>query len=61
MPIVRIEMLSGRSAEQKARLAEAITRALVDIAKARPEDTNIVFTDVARSDWAFAGRLLSEG
>jgi len=60
MPIIRVEMLKGRSAEQKAKLAEAITRAMVEIAKARPEDTNIVFADVERGDWAFAGKLLSE-
>ena len=50
MPIVRIEMLTGRSPEQKAQLAEAITRAMTDIAKAKPEDTNIVFQDVERGD-----------
>jgi len=60
MPIVRIEMLTGRSAEQKAQLAEAITRAMIDIAKAKPEDTNIVFQDVERGDWAVAGRLMSQ-
>ena len=30
MPFVRIEMLSGRSTEQKTRLAVAITKAMVD-------------------------------
>jgi 4-oxalocrotonate tautomerase len=60
MPIVRIEMLSGRNAAQKARLAEAITKAMVEIAKAKPEDTNIVFADVSRADWAVAGKLISD-
>jgi 4-oxalocrotonate tautomerase len=60
MPIVRVEMLKGRSKEQKARLAEAITKAMVDIAKAKPEATSIVFCDVERSDWAEAGKLMSE-
>jgi 4-oxalocrotonate tautomerase family enzyme len=41
MPFVRIEMLSGRSTEQKARLADAITKAMVDIANATSEDTKI--------------------
>jgi len=61
MPFVRIEMLSGRSTEQKARLADAITKAMVDIAKAKAEDTNIVFVDVARDDWAVAGKLIVDG
>jgi 4-oxalocrotonate tautomerase len=60
MPILRVEMLAGRSAEQKARLAEALTKAMVEIAKAKPEETAIVFTDVARENWAHAGKLLSQ-
>jgi len=59
MPIIRIEMLRGRSADQKARLAEAITRAMTEIAQARPEDTNIVFQEIETTDWAVGGRLLS--
>jgi 4-oxalocrotonate tautomerase len=60
MPIVRVEMLKGRSKEQKAKLAEVITQAMVDIAKAKPEATSIVFHDVERSDWAEAGKLVSD-
>jgi 4-oxalocrotonate tautomerase len=60
MPIVRVEMLKGRSKEQKAKLAEVITKAMVDIANAKPEATSIVFYDVERSDWAEAGKLVSD-
>ena len=60
MPIVRIEMLKGRTKEQKAKLAEAITKVVVDIAKAKPEATSVVFYDVERSDWAEAGKLVSD-
>ena len=60
MPIVRISMWPGRTKEQKAELAKAITESIADIAKAPPEATIIVFEDVAKDDWAEAGVLASD-
>lgn len=60
MPIVRVEMWSGRTHEQKQKLAKAITDAVVDIAKTTPEATIIVFDDVAKENWAQSGVLASD-
>jgi len=60
MPIVRVEMWSGRTREQKAELARAITEAVARIAKTTPEATHIIFTDVPKEDWAVAGVLSSD-
>lgn len=60
MPVVTIQLLSGRSKEQKAKLAQAVTDAIVDIAKAKPEGVQVIFSDVEREDWASAGALLSD-
>ena len=60
MPVVRVEMVSGRSREQKKELAEAFTREMARIAKCGPEHIQIVFTDVARADWAVGGVLNDE-
>lgn len=60
MPIVRVEMWSGRTKEQKAELAKAITEAVVRIAKTTPEATHVIFTDVSKEDWAVGGLLSSE-
>lgn len=57
MPIVRVEMWPGRTKEQKAELAKAITDAIVKIVKAPPEATTIVFEDVAKENWAIGGKL----
>jgi 4-oxalocrotonate tautomerase len=59
MPHVTIQLLEGRTTEQKAAVAKAVTEALVTLAGSKPADVNIVFVDVARDDWATAGRLLS--
>ena len=60
MPVITVEWLEGRTPQQKAELAEALTRAFVDVAKVSKEQVWIVFRDVKRSDWAMSGKLLEE-
>ncbi len=60
MPIVRVEMWPGRTHEQKAALAKAITDVVVNIAHTTPEATIVVFEDVAKENWAQAGKLASD-
>jgi len=60
MPIVRVEMWTGRSQSQKQELARAITDALVNIGQTTPEATIIVFQDVDKENWAQAGVLASD-
>ena len=43
MPIVRIEMWTGRTHAQKQELAKAITEAVCAIARTTPDATIIVF------------------
>jgi 4-oxalocrotonate tautomerase len=60
MPIVRIEMWPGRTQAQKRELARQITEVVCNVAQTTPEATIVVFQDVAKEDWAQAGRLASE-
>lgn len=60
MPIVRVEMWSGRSTAQKKELARVITDAMVNIAQTTPEATIVVFEDIPRENWAQGGKLASE-
>lgn len=60
MPIVRVEMWPGRTQAQKRELARAITEVVCNVAHTTPEATIVIFTDVAREDWAQAGRLASD-
>jgi len=60
MPIVRVEWLEGRTRKQKLKLAQAITKAFVEVTHVPEEQVWIVFRDVDRSDWAMGGKLLSE-
>lgn len=60
MPMIRVEMFEGRTHEQKQALAKELTDAFVRAAGGTPEAVQIVMTDVAKSDWAVAGKLASD-
>lgn len=60
MPIIRVEMLQGRSLEQKRELADALTRETARIARCPTDSVQIVFQDVERDNWAIGGALASE-
>ena len=52
MPHVIIKMLTGRTAEQKSRLAAAITDCVTSIAECGDEAVSIAIEDFAPDDWA---------
>jgi 4-oxalocrotonate tautomerase len=60
MPVIRIEMFEGRSVDQKRACAEAVTKAWCDTCGGTPQAVTIIFADVAKSDWASAGKLASD-
>lgn len=60
MPIVRVEMWTGRTQSQKAELARVITEAIVTIAHTTPEATTVIFEDIAKENWAVGGILASQ-
>ncbi|MHB1414076.1 MAG: tautomerase family protein [Chloroflexota bacterium] len=60
MPIIRVTWFAGRTKEQKAELAKAITEAVVRIGKTSADHTTIVFEDTAKEDWASGGVLASD-
>ncbi|WP_321954992.1 tautomerase family protein [Paraburkholderia bannensis] len=57
MPIIRLEMLTGRTHAQKAELAEVLTRETARIAKCPLADVQLVMTEVERSMWSVGGTL----
>ncbi|WP_108660263.1 tautomerase family protein [Acuticoccus kandeliae] len=60
MPYVLVQLIEGRSAEAKKKIAEDITASLETHANARPEDTYVVFQDVKADDWLIAGKTVAE-
>ncbi len=60
MPVVRVEMWTGRTHAQKQELVRVMTEAMVNIAHTTPEATIIIFEDIARENWAQSGSLASD-
>jgi len=57
MPIVQIDMLEGRTVEQKREMVAKITQVIVETAKCSAEAVNIVIRDMAPHDYGSAGKL----
>ena len=60
MPVVRVEMWTGRTHAQKQELARVITEAMVNIAHTTPEATIVIFEDIPTENWAQSGALASD-
>lgn len=56
MPIVRIELLPGRSDAVKQELAERITAAFQDVCGTDPALLEVIFQSVERGDWFVGGQ-----
>jgi 4-oxalocrotonate tautomerase len=52
MPHVIVKMQSGRSEEQKAKLAEEITKAVMSGAKCSEAAVSVSIEDIEPADWA---------
>jgi 4-oxalocrotonate tautomerase len=58
MPLVQITMLTGRNADQKRKLAQRITDAMVEEAGARREAVVVAFHEVSKESYASGGVLV---
>ena len=52
MPHVIVKMWPGKSEKQKARLAEAITRDVMDILDYGEESVSVAIEEIKARDWA---------
>jgi 4-oxalocrotonate tautomerase len=57
MPIVQIELLAGRTVDQKRVLVDGVTRAICEALGVPPESVRIILRDMRLEDFAVAGRL----
>jgi 4-oxalocrotonate tautomerase len=60
MPNVTIQWYAGRTDQQKREMVAAITEAMVRIAKTTPDQVQVVFQDVEKSNWGVKGKLASD-
>jgi len=57
MPIVQIELIEGRTVEQKRGLAEKVTKAVVEAMNCPESAVSIIIREMKRENYAQAGTL----
>jgi 4-oxalocrotonate tautomerase len=60
MPLVQITMLTGRTVDQKRKLAQRMTDVMVEEARAQREAVVVVFNEVSKESYASAGVLVAD-
>jgi len=60
MPTVRIDLLEGRTPEQKKKLGEAITEDIVRILDVDRDRVTVIFNNLARHDLVKGGLPATE-
>lgn len=60
MPLVHINLLEGRTEEQKRVAIQKVTTALNEALGAPPETIRIWFTDIPKTDFGIGGKTAKE-
>jgi len=60
MPIVNIQLIEGRTAEQKETLIKNVTDACVESVDCTPESVRILLSDVEVQDFGVAGESVAK-
>jgi 4-oxalocrotonate tautomerase len=60
MPIVRIDLLEGRTPERKADLIRRVTEAVVIALDVLPEQVRVLLSEIPPAHWAIAGETMAE-
>ncbi|HEY8190751.1 MAG TPA: 4-oxalocrotonate tautomerase [Micavibrio sp.] len=60
MPIVQIQLIEGRSIDQKRALVKKVTDAVCEAVNVKPEAVHIALTDMKKEDYADAGVLFCD-
>ena len=60
MPIIRVEMVKGRSDAQKKDLAKKLTNSFVESCGGNADSIHVIITEVEKSEWAIGSEMLSE-
>ncbi|WEG72989.1 2-hydroxymuconate tautomerase [Vagococcus intermedius] len=59
MPIVTVQLMEGRTPEQKAAMIKEITEAIVKTTGAKRENVSIIVNDMKKENYGLAGKSLA--
>ncbi|MBM3705052.1 MAG: 4-oxalocrotonate tautomerase [Actinobacteria bacterium] len=57
MPVVTVELLEGRTVQQKRDMAKRITDAVTEVTGVSPEIVEVIFHDMKKENYAIGGIL----
>ena len=57
MPVVTIELIEGRTIDQKREMAKKITNVIKEVAKVKEDAVEIIFHDMKKENYSKAGKL----
>ncbi|ACV61529.1 4-oxalocrotonate tautomerase [Desulfofarcimen acetoxidans DSM 771] len=60
MPFVHVELLEGKTLEQKREMAKGITDVIVKAGGVNPDSVYVIFKDLAKTELAKAGQLIAD-
>lgn len=60
MPIIKVNMIEGRTEEQKRKIAEGIADVMVKEAKVKLEAVRVIFNDMKGEDFAVGNKLFKD-
>lgn len=59
MPIVRVELLPGRTNAQKAEYTRQVTKLTAELLNCSVDSVSVMFTVIEAHDWGNAGKMYS--
>lgn len=60
MPIVQVEILEGRSIEQKRKLAEKVTDAVVESINCPRDAVSVIIREMKKDNYSIGGTLWTD-
>lgn len=57
MPIIQVEILEGRSIDQKRQMVKKVTEAITDTLNCPPEAVRIIIREMPKEHFAVGGKL----
>ncbi len=58
MPVVQVEMMAGRTVEQKREMVKKVTQALVESVGCPSEAVTIIIREMEKENYAHGGELV---
>ena len=60
MPIANVQILEGRTDEQKAELIRRVTAAISESVGAPPEAVRVIVQEIPKTHWGIGGKTAKE-